>query len=81
MISKDVLSTLGAVRVIVNIARVSVIDDEEEIVRCRERGEIRCAGLDVFENESSVFPNNPLHWTMLFRAVSTLESEPTLLIG
>lgn len=39
MISKDVLSTLGEVRVIVNIARVSVIEEQEG--NCEMQGERR----------------------------------------
>ncbi|KAE8660451.1 Glyoxylate/hydroxypyruvate reductase HPR3 [Hibiscus syriacus] len=53
LISKEVLSALGKDGVIVNIARGPIID-EKELVRCLVKGEIRGAGLDVFEHEPDV---------------------------
>lgn len=53
MINRDVLLALGKEGVIINIARGSVID-ENELVRCLQRREIAGAGLDVFENEPCV---------------------------
>ncbi|XP_044501508.1 glyoxylate/hydroxypyruvate reductase HPR3-like [Mangifera indica] len=53
MINKDVLSALGKEGVIVNIGRGAIID-EQELVRCLVQGEIKGAGLDVFENEPDV---------------------------
>ncbi|PRQ57727.1 putative oxidoreductase [Rosa chinensis] len=53
MINKEVLSALGREGVIVNVGR-RVIIDEKEMVQCLVRGEIRGAGLDVFENEPDV---------------------------
>ncbi|XVF79936.1 hypothetical protein PTKIN_Ptkin15bG0030200 [Pterospermum kingtungense] len=53
LINKEVLSALGKDGVIVNIARGSIID-EKELVRCLVEGEIRGAGLDVFEHEPDV---------------------------
>ncbi|OMP08088.1 hypothetical protein CCACVL1_01167 [Corchorus capsularis] len=53
LIDKKVLMALGKNGVIVNIARGAIID-EKELVRCLVEGEIRGAGLDVFENEPNV---------------------------
>lgn len=53
LIGKEVLSALGKDGVIINIARGPVID-EKELVRCLVKGEIRGAGLDVFEHEPDV---------------------------
>ncbi|KAK2650487.1 hypothetical protein Ddye_017976 [Dipteronia dyeriana] len=53
LINKQVLSALGKEGVVVNIARGSVID-EQELVQCLMEGEIRGAGLDVFANEPDV---------------------------
>ncbi|XP_022757135.1 glyoxylate/hydroxypyruvate reductase HPR3 [Durio zibethinus] len=55
LINKEVLSALGKDGVIINIARGPIID-EKELVRCLVDGEIRGAGLDVFEHEPLV-PN------------------------
>ena len=44
---------LGKEGVIVNIGRGDLID-EKELVRCLMEGEIKGAGLDVFENEPNV---------------------------
>ncbi|XP_021280620.1 glyoxylate/hydroxypyruvate reductase HPR3-like [Herrania umbratica] len=55
LINKEVLSALGKDGVIINIARGPIID-EKELVRCLVEGEIRGAGLDVFEHEPDV-PN------------------------
>ncbi|KAK2650486.1 hypothetical protein Ddye_017975 [Dipteronia dyeriana] len=53
MIDKEVLSALGKEGVIVNIGRGAIID-EQELVRCLVHGEIKGAGLDVFEKEPDV---------------------------
>ncbi|XP_061996026.1 glyoxylate/hydroxypyruvate reductase HPR3-like [Rosa rugosa] len=53
MINKEVLSALGREGVVVNVGRGAIID-EKEMVQCLVRGEIRGAGLDVFENEPDV---------------------------
>ncbi|KAL6176991.1 hypothetical protein ACLB2K_053623 [Fragaria x ananassa] len=53
LINKQVLSALGREGVIVNVGRGAVID-EKELVRCLVHGEIRGAGLDVFEDEPHV---------------------------
>ncbi|XP_062090178.1 glyoxylate/hydroxypyruvate reductase HPR3-like [Humulus lupulus] len=53
MVNKEVLSALGKEGVIVNVGRGALID-EKELVRCLVVGDIRGAGLDVFENGSYV---------------------------
>lgn len=53
MIDKSVLLALGKEGIIVNVARGAIID-EKELVQSLVRGEIRGAGLDVFENEPHV---------------------------
>ncbi|KAL6124334.1 hypothetical protein ACLB2K_076847 [Fragaria x ananassa] len=53
MINKEVLSALGKDGVVVNIGRGAIID-EKALVRCLVNGEIRGAGLDVFENEPHI---------------------------
>lgn len=53
MINKEVLTALGKEGFIVNIARGSIID-EQELVHCLVKGEISGAGLDVFENEPDI---------------------------
>ncbi|XP_039046120.1 glyoxylate/hydroxypyruvate reductase HPR3-like [Hibiscus syriacus] len=53
LINKEVLSALGKDGVIINIARGPIVD-EKELVRCLVKGEIRGAGLDVFEHEPDV---------------------------
>ncbi|KAK8538058.1 hypothetical protein V6N12_044197 [Hibiscus sabdariffa] len=53
MISKDVMTALGKEGVIINVGRGALID-EKELVQLLVRGELRGAGLDVFENEPDV---------------------------
>uniref|UniRef100_A0A7N0UQP1 D-isomer specific 2-hydroxyacid dehydrogenase NAD-binding domain-containing protein n=1 Tax=Kalanchoe fedtschenkoi TaxID=63787 RepID=A0A7N0UQP1_KALFE len=53
MVNREVLLALGKDGVVVNIARGAIID-EKALVRCLVEGEIRGAGLDVFENEPNV---------------------------
>ncbi|KAL2931972.1 Glyoxylate/hydroxypyruvate reductase HPR3 [Bienertia sinuspersici] len=53
MINKEVLTALGKEGVVINVGRGALID-EAELVRCLVEGEIRGAGLDVFENEPIV---------------------------
>uniref|UniRef100_A0A7N0URB6 D-isomer specific 2-hydroxyacid dehydrogenase NAD-binding domain-containing protein n=1 Tax=Kalanchoe fedtschenkoi TaxID=63787 RepID=A0A7N0URB6_KALFE len=76
MVNREVLLALGKDGVVVNIARGAIID-EKALVRCLVEGEIRGAGLDVFENE----PNVPAELLSLdnvvmspHRAVGTPES-------
>ncbi|XP_017617023.1 glyoxylate/hydroxypyruvate reductase HPR3-like [Gossypium arboreum] len=53
IISKDVMTALGTEGVIINVGRGALID-EKELVQLLVRGELRGAGLDVFENEPDV---------------------------
>ncbi|KAF8370281.1 hypothetical protein HHK36_031681 [Tetracentron sinense] len=53
IINKDVMFALGKEGVIINVGRGALID-EKELVRCLVQGEMRGAGLDVFENEPDV---------------------------
>ncbi|KAJ3679816.1 hypothetical protein LUZ60_016094 [Juncus effusus] len=53
IVNKQVLQNLGKEGIIVNIGRGAVID-EVELVRALVRGEIRGAGLDVYEHEPNV---------------------------
>ncbi|MBA0862770.1 hypothetical protein Goshw_012573 [Gossypium schwendimanii] len=53
IISKDVMTALGKEGVIINVGRGALID-EKELVQLLVRGELRGAGLDVFENEPDV---------------------------
>ncbi|KAJ0112639.1 hypothetical protein Patl1_00314 [Pistacia atlantica] len=53
VINKEVLTALGKEGFIVNIARGSIIN-EQELVQCLVQGEISGAGLDVFENEPDI---------------------------
>ncbi|KAJ4832254.1 hypothetical protein Tsubulata_002022 [Turnera subulata] len=53
VVNKDVMTALGKEGVIVNVGRGALID-EEELVRFLVAGELRGAGLDVFENEPNV---------------------------
>lgn len=53
MIDKSVLLALGKDGILINVCRGAIID-EKELVQSLVRGEIRGAGLDVFENEPNV---------------------------
>ena len=53
LINAAVLQALGAEGTLINIARGSVID-EVALIEALQRGSIRGAGLDVFENEPQV---------------------------
>ncbi|MBA0773405.1 hypothetical protein Gotri_008683 [Gossypium trilobum] len=53
IISNDVMTTLGKEGVIINVGRGALID-EKELVQLLVRGELRGAGLDVFENEPDI---------------------------
>lgn len=53
LINTAVLEALGAKGTLINIARGSVVD-EAALIAALERGTIRGAGLDVFENEPQV---------------------------
>lgn len=53
IIDKDVMTALGKEGVIINIGRGALVD-EKEMVQFLVKGEIRGAGLDVFENEPNV---------------------------
>ncbi|KAK9275998.1 hypothetical protein L1049_005529 [Liquidambar formosana] len=80
LINKDVMTALGKEGVIINIGRGALIN-EKEMVQFLVQGEIKGAGLDVFENE----PNVPKELFELdnvvlspHRAVLTPESFTTL---
>ncbi|KAI6702635.1 hypothetical protein NL676_011771 [Syzygium grande] len=53
MIGKSVLLALGKDGILINVGRGAIVD-EKELVQSLVRGEIRGAGLDVFENEPNV---------------------------
>ncbi len=53
LINADVLRALGAHGTLINIARGSIVDEAALITALRD-GVIKCAGLDVFENEPHV---------------------------
>ena len=53
LINAKVLSVLGSDGILINIARGSVVD-EVALIAALKTGEIRGAGLDVFENEPQV---------------------------
>ncbi|KAK6251216.1 hypothetical protein SCA6_005221 [Theobroma cacao] len=53
IINKGVMEALGKEGVIINIGRGALID-EKELVKFLEQGQIRGAGLDVYENEPHV---------------------------
>ena len=53
LINAEVLATLGAKGILVNVARGSVVD-EVALIDALERGTLGGAGLDVFENEPNV---------------------------
>ncbi|KAJ4759919.1 Glyoxylate reductase/hydroxypyruvate reductase [Rhynchospora pubera] len=53
IINKQVLQALGKEGIVINIGRGANID-EPELVRCLVQGEIKGAGLDVFENEPNI---------------------------
>ncbi|KAJ3706175.1 hypothetical protein LUZ61_009880 [Rhynchospora tenuis] len=53
IVNKQVLQALGKEGIIINIGRGANID-EPELVRCLVQGEIKGAGLDVFENEPDI---------------------------
>ncbi|MBA0621623.1 hypothetical protein Godav_007226 [Gossypium davidsonii] len=53
IIRKDIMTALGKEGVIINVGRGALID-EKELVQLLVRGELRGAGLDVFENEPDV---------------------------
>lgn len=53
MINATVIKALGAKGTIINIGRGSSVD-EEALIAALEQGELRAAGLDVFQNEPQV---------------------------
>ena len=53
IINKEVMSALGKDGIIVNVGRGALID-EKELVQCLIKGDVKGAGLDVFENEPHV---------------------------
>ena len=53
LVNKKVLSSLGKNGVIINVARGSVID-QDELIRCLENNLILAAGLDVYTNEPNI---------------------------
>ena len=75
IVKREVMLALGKEGVIVNIGRGDLID-EKELVRCLMEGEIKGAGLDVFENEPNV-PNElfPLDNVVLSPHAASLTSD------
>ncbi len=55
LLNKEKLSLLKRDAILINTARGEIID-EKELVRILKQGKIRCAGLDVFENEPNIDP-------------------------
>ena len=53
LINKEVLDNLGKNGVLINVARGSVID-QDELVNCLENKSILAAGLDVYTNEPNI---------------------------
>lgn len=53
LINKDVMTAVGKTGVVINVGRGALID-EKELAKFLMQGEIRGAGLDVFEDEPSV---------------------------
>ena len=53
LINKKILSSLGKNGVIINVARGSVID-QDELIHCLENNLILAAGLDVYTNEPNI---------------------------
>lgn len=53
IVNRDVMLALGKDGVVINIGRGPLID-EKELVKCLLNGEIKGAGMDVFENEPEV---------------------------
>ena len=53
LINKDVLNNLGENGVLINVARGSVID-QDELIHCLENNLILAAGLDVYTNEPNI---------------------------
>ncbi|KAF8019757.1 hypothetical protein BT93_G0446 [Corymbia citriodora subsp. variegata] len=53
MIDKSILLALGKDGILINVGRGAIID-EKELVQSLMQGDIRGAGLDVFENEPNV---------------------------
>ena len=53
LINKDVLKNLGENGVLINVARGSVID-QDELIHCLENNLILAAGLDVYTNEPNI---------------------------
>ncbi len=55
LLNKENLSLLKRSAILVNTARGEIID-EKELIRILKQKKIRCAGLDVFENEPNLNP-------------------------
>ena len=53
LINKDVLNNLGKSGVLINVARGTVID-QDELINCLENKLILAAGLDVYTNEPNI---------------------------
>ncbi|WJZ82329.1 hypothetical protein VitviT2T_002096 [Vitis vinifera] len=80
LIDKDVMTALGKEGVIINVGRGGLIN-EKELVQCLVQGQIRGAGLDVFENEPDV-PKELFELENVVlsphKAIATLESLASL---
>ena len=66
MINAEVLSALGPHGLLVNVARGSIVD-EEDLIRALKSGHIAAAALDVFETE----PTDPARWVDVPNTVLT----------
>lgn len=80
LIDKDVMTALGKEGVIINVGRGALVN-EKELVQCLVQGQIRGAGLDVFENEPDV-PKELFELENVVlsphKAIATLESLASL---
>lgn len=80
LIDKDVMTALGKEGVIINVGRGALVN-EKELVQCLVQGQIRGAGLDVFENEPDV-PKELFELENVVlsphKAIATLESLTSL---
>jgi lactate dehydrogenase-like 2-hydroxyacid dehydrogenase len=57
LINKETIERMKRSAIIVNTARGPIIN-EKDLVEALKNGRISCAGLDVFENEPLVKPND-----------------------
>ena len=64
VVNREILDALGPQGVLINIARGSVVDEEEIIAALRD-GTLGSAGSDVFEEEPFI-PEELKKWVMWF---------------